>query len=52
MIPSSAHWVVTVNHYVGRTLLDLISAHSIVRPVIGNYHRNQRTAVSTLAHHL
>ena len=33
--PSSAHWLVTVNHEVRRTLVDLSSAQSIVRPVIG-----------------
>ncbi len=33
--PSSAHWLVTVNHEVGRTVVDLDAAESIVRPVIG-----------------
>ena len=33
--PSSAHWLVTVNYEVGRTVVDLDSAQSIVRPVIG-----------------
>ena len=33
--PSSAHWLVTVNHQVGRNLVDLDTAQSIVRPVIG-----------------
>ena len=33
--PSSAHWLVTVNYEVGRPVVDLDSAESIVRPVIG-----------------
>ena len=33
--PSSAHWLVTVNHEVGHNVVDLGSAQSIVRPVIG-----------------
>ena len=33
--PSSAHWLVTVNHEVGRVVADLDAAESIVRPVIG-----------------
>ncbi len=33
--PSSAHWLVSVNYEVGRELVDLDSAQSIVRPVIG-----------------
>ena len=33
--PSSAHWLVTVNHEVGRGVVDLDAAESIVRPVIG-----------------
>ena len=33
--PSSAHWLVTVNHEVGRSVVDLEAAESIVRPVIG-----------------
>ena len=33
--PSSAHWLVTVNYEVGRELVDLAAALSIVRPVIG-----------------
>ena len=33
--PSSAHWLVSVNHEVSRDLVDLDSAQSIVRPVIG-----------------
>ena len=33
--PSSAHWLVTVNHEVGRSVVDLDAAESIVRPVIG-----------------
>ena len=33
--PSSAHWLVTVNHEVGENLVDLDSAQSIVRPIIG-----------------
>ena len=33
--PSSAHWLVTVNHEVARTVVDLSAARSIVRPVIG-----------------
>ncbi len=33
--PSSAHWLVTLNHEVKRDVVDLISAQSIVRPVIG-----------------
>ena len=33
--PSSAHWLVTVNHEVGRDVVDLSAARSIVRPVIG-----------------
>ena len=33
--PSSAHWLVTVNYEVGRAVVDLDAAESIVRPVIG-----------------
>ena len=33
--PSSAHWLVTVNHEVGQNVVDLGSAQSIVRPIIG-----------------
>ena len=33
--PSSAHWLVTVNHQVERDVVDLGAARSIVRPVIG-----------------
>ena len=33
--PSSAHWLVAVNHELGRDLVDLNAAQSIVRPVIG-----------------
>ena len=33
--PSSAHWLVTVNFEVGRPVVDLDAAKSIVRPVIG-----------------
>ena len=33
--PSSAHWLVSVNHEVGRSVVDLDAAQSIVRPVIG-----------------
>ncbi len=33
--PSSAHWLVSVNHEVGRDVVDLSAAQSIVRPVIG-----------------
>ena len=33
--PSSAHWLVSVNHAVDRTVVDLKSARSIVGPVIG-----------------
>ena len=33
--PSSAHWLVTVNYEVGREVVDLDAAESIVRPVIG-----------------
>ena len=33
--PSSAHWLIKVNHEVGRELVDLDSAQSLVRPVIG-----------------
>ena len=33
--PSSAHWLVTVNHESGRTVVDLGAAQSLVRPVIG-----------------
>ena len=33
--PSSDHWPVTVNHEVGRNVVDLSSARSIVRPIIG-----------------
>ena len=33
--PSSAHWLVTVNYEVGRSVVDLDTAESIVRPVIG-----------------
>ena len=33
--PSSAHWLVTVHHEVGRPVVDLDAAESIVRPVIG-----------------
>ena len=33
--PSSAHWLVTVNHEVDRVVVDLKNAPSIVRPVIG-----------------
>ena len=33
--PSSAHWLVSVNHEVGRDVVDLDGAESIVRPVIG-----------------
>ena len=33
--PSSAHWLVTVNYEVGRNVVDLDAAESIVRPVIG-----------------
>ena len=33
--PSSAHWLVRVNYEVGRPVVDLDAAASIVRPVIG-----------------
>ena len=33
--PSSAHWLVTTNYEVGRAVVDLDAAESIVRPVIG-----------------
>jgi serine/threonine protein kinase len=33
--PSSAHWLVTTNYEVGRPVVDLDAAESIVRPVIG-----------------
>ena len=33
--PSSAHWLVSANHAVGRNVADLDAARSIVRPVIG-----------------
>ena len=33
--PSSAHWFVKVNHEVGRDVVDLVAARSIVRPFIG-----------------
>ena len=33
--PSNAHWLVTLNHEVGRGVVDIDSAESIVRPVIG-----------------
>ena len=33
--PSSAHWLVTVNHEVGRSVVDLAAAQSIVSPFIG-----------------
>ena len=33
--PSSAHWLVTTNYEVGRSVVDLDAAESIVRPVIG-----------------
>ena len=33
--PSSAHWLVTVNHEVGRDVVNIEAAKSIVRPVIG-----------------
>ena len=33
--PSSAHWLVTTNYEVGRSVVDLTGAQSIVRPVIG-----------------
>ena len=33
--PSSAHWLVTVNHEVGRGVVNIDAAESIVRPVIG-----------------
>ena len=33
--PSSAHWLVTTNYEVGRTVVDLEAADVIVRPVIG-----------------
>ena len=33
--PSSAHWLVTLNHEVGRSVADIDAADSIVRPVIG-----------------
>ena len=33
--PSSAHWLVTTNFEVGRMVVDLKNAKSIVRPVIG-----------------
>ncbi len=33
--PSSAHWLVSVNHEVGRNVVDLAGAEPIVRPVIG-----------------
>ncbi|MCH9011152.1 MAG: VWA domain-containing protein [Chloroflexi bacterium] len=33
--PSSAHWLVTINYKVGRTVVDIDAAKSIVRPVIG-----------------
>ena len=35
MTPSSAHWLVTTNFEVGRSVVDLDNALSIVRPVIG-----------------
>ena len=33
--PSSAHWFVNVNHEVGRNVVDLSAAQSIVQPFIG-----------------
>jgi len=33
--PSSAHWLVTTNYEVGRTVVDLEASDIIVRPVIG-----------------
>ncbi len=33
--PSSAHWFVQVNHEVGRNVVDLATARSIVRPFVG-----------------
>jgi Ca-activated chloride channel family protein len=33
--PSDTHWMVTVNHEVGRTLVDLSAVQIIVRPFIG-----------------
>lgn len=33
--PSSAHWLVSANHSVGRDVVDLDAARSIVGPVIG-----------------
>ena len=33
--PSSAHWLVTTNYEVGRAVVNLDAAESIVRPVIG-----------------
>ena len=33
--PSSAHWFVTVNHEVGRNVVDLANARSVVRPFVG-----------------
>ena len=33
--PSNAHWFVRVNHEVGRIVVDLAAAQSIVRPFIG-----------------
>lgn len=33
--PSSAHWLVTTNYEVGRAVVNLDTAQSIVRPVIG-----------------
>ena len=33
--PSSAHWLVSANHAVGRAIVDLSGAQSIVGPVIG-----------------
>lgn len=33
--PSSAHWLVTLNHEVGRDVVDLMDSKSIVSPVIG-----------------
>ncbi len=33
--PSSAHWLISLNYEVGRPVVDLDAAESIVRPVIG-----------------
>ena len=33
--PSSAHWLITLNYEVGRAVVNLDAAESIVRPVIG-----------------